>query len=176
MSFNPASWSTGEDRNVFVPDESERVEIESDLVQLFEPTAQTSLQTLAQTTSATTSAFSRVGFQSASPSEVQKPTDQKKEDDAKLGVAVYTMIDEDDGIGQLLRSELQRDPLRRVSFAAYRIPHRQEAVMKLRFHVNTDVNPQIVLNDAMNRCLDRISAVESALKTAKPRYIPPPLK
>jgi DNA-directed RNA polymerase subunit L len=197
MTFNPASWSTGEDRNVFVPDESNRVEMESEVVKV-EP-RQTSLKHLARTTTATTAAFAQSKLRSiANPEDVMLDAAHMFDvlsstttippppphppgptaatalpEKERLGVAVYTMVDEDDGVGQLLRAELQRDPLQRVSFAAYRIPHRQEAVMKLRFHVSPNVDPQVVLNDAIERCLKRITAVEIALRSAKPLYTPP---
>lgn len=83
-------------------------------------------------------------------------------------VVVYTMMDEDHGVGQLLRDELQNDPQKRVSYAAYRIPHPQEAVMKLRFHVHPKTDPQHVLSDAIRRCVDRIDAIQLAITSSKP--------
>ena len=78
-------------------------------------------------------------------------------------VAIYTMIEEDHGVGQLLRDELQQDPQKRVSYAAYRIPHPQEAVMTLRFHVHPRVDPRAVLDDAIARCIDKIKRLAMAL-------------
>lgn len=115
MSFNTGSSSAVEDKNVFVPEELNRVELEVEEV------------------------------------------------DGVVVVAVYTMIDEDHGVGQLLRDELLRDPQKRVTFAAYRIPHPQEAVMKLRFHTTKPTDPQTLLDEAINRCVRRIDTLSSAL-------------
>jgi len=115
MSFNPGSVSSVEDKNVFVPEELNRIEIETEVVS-----------------------------------------------DAVM-VVLYSMVDEDHGVGQLLRDELQNDPLKRVSYAAYRIPHPQEAVMHLRFHVHPKTDPQSVLNDAIQRLIDRIDILKTTL-------------
>lgn len=79
-------------------------------------------------------------------------------------IAIYTMIDEDHGVGQLLRDELQQDPQKRVSYAAYRIPHPQEAVMTLRFHVHPKTDPKAVLDDAIARCIHKIKLLIHDLK------------
>ena len=114
MSFNPGWSSSTDDKNVFVPDDANRLEL-------------------------------------------QVIQDEK----SKTKIAIYTLIDEDDGMGQLLVNELQKDP--RVSFAAFRIPHRQESIMKLRFHVSTNINPQFVLNDVIDRIVQQIEGIKKAL-------------
>jgi DNA-directed RNA polymerase subunit L len=110
MSFNPGSGIATDDRHVFLPDETARVKLATETVQV---------------------------------------------EGKHVTVAVCTLIDEDDGVGQLLRQTLQADP--RVSFAAYSIPHRQEALMKLRFHVPADIAPEKVLDDALTSILKTIA-------------------
>lgn len=123
MSFNPGGASSVDDKNVFVPEESQRVELSTNVVQ-----------------------------------------DQAGH---SVVVAVCSMIDEDHGIGHLLRHELQRDPQQRVSFAACRVPHPQEAVLQVRFHTTPNKDPQAILNDAIERCIQRIDTTYLALLPKK---------
>lgn len=116
MSFNPGASSSVDDKNLFVPEETNRIELET---------------------------------------EVVKPGGEI--------VAIYTMVDEDYGIGHLLRQELQLDPLGRILFAACRVPHPQEAVMQLRFHLKPKCDAQTVLNEAIERCIRRIDRLSDEL-------------
>jgi len=135
MSFNPGWASAVDDKNVFVPEETNRVELDTEIV-----------------------------LPLNDGKSVVADSKSVVADSKSVKVAVYTMIDEDDGVGQLLRKELLRD--KRVLYAAYRIPHRQEALMKLRFHVPTDVDPQVVLDDCLERCIQNINNVTLALENS----------
>ena len=117
MTFNPGWSSAVDDKNLFVQDDANRIELSIEV-------------------------------------------DEK----AQVKKALYTMINEDDGVGQLLRHKLQADP--RVTFAAYRIPHRQEAVMKLAFYVKLEHDPQRVLNDSLLAAIKEIDSVSHALSMA----------
>jgi DNA-directed RNA polymerase subunit L len=90
--------------------------------------------------------------------------------DQSVLVATYSMVDEDHDVGMWLTHELQKD--KRVSFAAYNIPHPQESLMKLRFHTHPSIDPRQILNDAIHNCLDKIDAIAKQLSVPQTTFKP----
>jgi DNA-directed RNA polymerase II subunit RPB11 len=109
MTFNPGS-SGVEERNLFIPEEPNRVELDVEI-------------------------------------------------EGDVLVAIYTMGDEDHGIGQLLRHQMQKD--KRISFVAYTIPHPLEAKLKLRFHIHPSLDPITILNDNINLITENLGHLQS---------------
>ena len=88
---------------------------------------------------------------------------------AESWVATFTLVDEDDTTGQLLRHELGSDT--RVSGAGYHKPHPLENLMKFHVQSHIDCPPQTALNDAIDRCVAKLSHLRALcppLATAKP--------
>lgn len=90
--------------------------------------------------------------------ELETSVDSK----SQVRVAEFTMVGEDDRMGQLLRKALEED--KRVSFVAYRIPHREEDVLKLRFHlVSNQEDPILVLQQAIDVCISQLTSLQKQI-------------
>lgn len=172
MSFNPGTASSVDDKNVFCPDEVRKIDLQTQVISeggeqewpfYATPADHNGVGSLIPRQPGLSMVDALDAFYRPVPNgggRVGAPANRGENDTL---VAIYTMLEEDHGVGQLLRQELQRDP--RVSFAAYRIPHPQEAVMKLRFHTRPQSDPQTILNDAIDRCILSIDTLAKSLKS-----------
>jgi DNA-directed RNA polymerase subunit L len=189
-SFNPGAGLVGDERHLFVPEETNRVQLHENVFLVAEDgstrpappphsehrdasarhASSTSGQ---QLTDAVTSPGG--GRDQAMEEDVVRSELVKKSVDGKSGVAaggeeevvreaVYSLQEEDHGVGQMLRIELQKDP--RVFYAGYAVPNPQEALLTIRFHCRAQDRPRDIFDAALASCIARLDALASAISQA----------
>ena len=76
--------------------------------------------------------------------------------------AHFTVMKEDHTLGNLLRSQLLKDP--QVIFAGYRVPHPLEHKFNLRIQTTPDYSPQEAFTNAITDLLSEVSLLEERFK------------
>ncbi|CAK8696704.1 unnamed protein product [Clavelina lepadiformis] len=78
--------------------------------------------------------------------------------------AHFTVNKEDHTLGNLLRSQLLKDP--KVLFAGYKVPHPLEHKFILRVQTTGDYSPQEAFTNAIKDVISEISLLEERFKVA----------
>jgi len=78
--------------------------------------------------------------------------------------AHFTVNKEDHTLGNLLRSQLLKDP--KVLFAGYKVPHPLEHKFILRVQTTGDYSPQEAFTNAITDLISEISLLEERFKDA----------
>ncbi|XP_070572433.1 DNA-directed RNA polymerase II subunit RPB11-a [Ptychodera flava] len=78
--------------------------------------------------------------------------------------AMFTVNKEDHTLGNLLRSQLLKDP--QVLFAGYKVPHPLEHKFVLRVQTTPDYSPQEAFTNAITDLISEISLLEERFKVA----------
>ena len=74
----------------------------------------------------------------------------------------FTVMKEDHTLGNLLRSQLLKDP--QVICAGYRVPHPLEHKFNLRIQTTPDYSPQEAFTNAITDLLSEVSLLEERFK------------
>ncbi|XP_006818068.1 DNA-directed RNA polymerase II subunit RPB11-a [Saccoglossus kowalevskii] len=78
--------------------------------------------------------------------------------------AMFTVNKEDHTLGNLLRSQLLKDP--QVLFAGYKVPHPLEFKFVLRVQTTPDYSPQEAFTNAITDLISEVSLLEERFKVA----------
>ena len=78
--------------------------------------------------------------------------------------AHFTVNKEDHTLGNILRSQLLKDP--KVLFAGYKVPHPLEHKFVLRVQTTGDYSPQEAFTNAITDLISEISLMEERFKVA----------
>lgn len=76
--------------------------------------------------------------------------------------AIFTVKKEDHTLGNLLRTQLLKDP--QVLFAGYKVPHPLEHYFVLRIQTTSEYTPQEAFQNAITDLISEISLVEEQFK------------
>ncbi|XP_013379289.1 DNA-directed RNA polymerase II subunit RPB11-like [Lingula anatina] len=87
------------------------------------------------------------------------------EKDTKVpNAALFTVMKEDHTLGNMLTTQLLKDP--QVLFAGYKIPHPLEHKFVLRIQTTPDYSPQEAYTNAITDLISEVSLLEERFKDA----------
>jgi len=78
--------------------------------------------------------------------------------------AIFTVNKEDHTIGNLIRTQLLKDP--KVLFAGYKVPHPLESKIQIRIQTTPQYSPQLALTNAITDLISEFSLLEERFKEA----------
>ena len=87
------------------------------------------------------------------------------EKDTKVpNCAIFTVNKEDHTLGNIIRTQLLKDP--HVLFAGYKNPHPLESKIVIRIQTDSDYSPQEALTNAITDLISEVSLLEERFKEA----------